>query len=99
VDVLGKGKAQMIHCKPISRIYYNAGNGYTVAYYATTDELPPQVERQNKGIRGSFTVVGIEIPMGEGLELEIDGEWKNNKKFGLQYEVSYYQWSIWGLWV
>ncbi len=27
----GKGKAQMIHCKPISRIYYNAGNGYTVA--------------------------------------------------------------------
>ncbi len=37
--------------------------------------------------------------MGEGLELEIDGEWKNNKKFGLQYEVSYYQWSIWGLWV
>lgn len=80
----------MIHCKPISRIYYNAGNGYTVASYMTDDELPCQVVRQNQGILGSFIAVGIELPVNEGLELEIDGDWKNNKKYGLQYEVSYY---------
>ena len=79
----------MIQCKPIRRVFYNPGNGYTVASYLTADELPPQVVRQNKDIPGSFVANGIELPVSEDLELELEGEWKNTN-YGLQYEVSYY---------
>lgn len=33
----------MIHAKSIERIFYNAGNGYTVATYQTEEELPKKL--------------------------------------------------------
>ena len=77
----------MIHCTPMNSIYYNSGNGYTVATYETEEELPEQVIKRNKGIRGQFTAVGIELPTGMGLELDLEGKWKENS-YGLQFEVS-----------
>lgn len=85
----------MIHCRPVSRIYYNASNGYTVASFVTEEELPQQVLRQDKtDIWGYFTAVGIELPISEGLDLDLEGEWKKSKNYGLQYEVSFYQVNI-----
>lgn len=77
----------MIHCTPIASIYYNSGNGYTVASYETEEELPAQVMDKKKGIAGQFTAVGIELPTGTGLELDLEGEWKSSS-YGFQYEVS-----------
>lgn len=78
-----------MHCKPMRQVYYNPGNGYTVASYKTEEELPQQVMLQNKGNYGIFQAVGVELPTSDGLELELEGEWKNGK-YGLQYEVSYF---------
>lgn len=78
-----------MHCKAMQQIYYNPGNGYTVASYMTEEELPQQVMLQNKGNYGIFQAVGEELPTKEGLELELTGEWKNGK-YGLQYEVSWF---------
>ena len=77
----------MIHCTPLSSIYYNPGNGYTVASYETEEELPAKVVEQNKGIRDQFTAVGLELPTGAGLELDLEGEWKKNT-YGFQFQVS-----------
>lgn len=89
MDFLGKGEAQMIHCKPVRRVFYDSSNGYTIASYITKEELPQQVVRQNKDTEGSFTAVGIELPVSKKLELELDGDWiiTNN---GLRFEVSCY---------
>ncbi len=78
-----------MHCKPVRQIYYNPGNGYTVASYITEEELPQQVVLQNKNSYGCFQAVGVELPTSDGLEVELEGEWKNGK-YGLQYEVSYF---------
>lgn len=82
----------MIHCrtKTKSHIYYNEGNGYTVASYATDEELPQEVVASQKGKTGTFTACGYELPVDPGLELDIDGEWKDGK-YGYQYVVSHYQ--------
>lgn len=76
-----------MQCKPVRKIYYNAGNGYTVASYITEEELPEKVVQQGKGNYGLFQAVGIELPTSDGLDLDLEGEWKNGK-YGMQYEVS-----------
>lgn len=78
-----------MHCKPVRQIYYNPGNGYTVAAFVTEEELPKEVTLQGNGCYGIFQAVGVELPTSEGLEIELEGEWKKGK-FGLQYEVSYF---------
>lgn len=78
-----------MHCRPVRQVYYNPGNGYTVASYITEEELPQQVMMQNKNSYGSFQAVGVELPTSEGLEVELEGEWKRGK-YGIQYEVSYF---------
>lgn len=79
-----------VHCKPVRQIYYNPGNGYTVASFMTEEELPKAVILQGNGSYGVFQAVGIELPTSEGLELELDGDWKNGK-FGLQFQVTHFQ--------
>ena len=70
-----KGESGML-CRPVQRIYYNSGNGYTVADYQTQEELPKQVVTKQKGYYGLFRAVGVELPNDEGLEVELTGEWK-----------------------
>lgn len=79
-----------MQCRPMRQIYYNPGNGYTVASYQTEEELPQQVILQNKGCYGIFQAVGMELPTSEGLEVELEGEWKKGK-YGFQFEVSCFQ--------
>lgn len=76
-----------MHCRPMRQIYYNPGNGYTVASYMTEEELPKKVVQKNKNSYGIFQAVGVELPTSDGLEVELDGEWVEGK-YGLQYEVS-----------
>lgn len=78
-----------MHCRPMRQVYYNPGNGYTVASYITEEELPQQVMLQNKNSYGIFQAVGVELPTSEGLEVELEGEWKRGK-YGIQYQVSYF---------
>lgn len=78
-----------MHCRPMRQIYYNPGNGYTVASYITEEELPQKVMRQNKNSYGIFQAVGVELPTSDGLEVELDGKWVEGK-YGLQYDVSYF---------
>ena len=78
-----------MHCRPMRQVYYNPGNGYTVASYITEEELPQQVVQQNKNSYGIFQAVGVELPTSEGLEVELEGEWKKGK-YGIQYQVSYF---------
>ncbi len=45
--------------------------------------------RQNPEAPGIFQAYGIELPTGENLEAELDGEWKKGK-YGFQLDVSYF---------
>ena len=54
-------------CKAVRCIYYNAGNGYTVASYVTEENLPKEVSSQKNGRYGMFVAVGNELPTEDGL--------------------------------
>mgnify|MGYP000302781288 CR=1 FL=1 len=41
-------------CKAVRCIYYNAGNGYTVASYVTEENLPKEVSSQKNGRYGMW---------------------------------------------
>ena len=77
-------------CKPVRCIYYNEGNGYTVASYVTEEILPAKVNDQKNSQYGMFVAVGNELPTEDGLEVELNGTWKDGK-FGMQYNVSSFQ--------
>ena len=77
-------------CKALRCIYYNEGNGYTVASYVPEEALPEKVSTQKNSQYGMFTAVGNELPTEEGLEVELNGTWKDGK-FGMQYKVSSFQ--------
>lgn len=49
----------MIHAKSIERIFYNAGNGYTVAAYQTEEELPKKIVRSHPGNTDIFRQLGL----------------------------------------
>ena len=72
-------------CKAVRCIYYNAGNGYTVASYVTEETLPKEVSSQKNGRYGMFMAIGNELPTEDGLEVELNGTWKDGK-FGMQYK-------------
>lgn len=71
-------------CKAVRCIYYNAGNGYTVASYVTEETLPKEVSSQKNGRYGMFMAIGNELPTEDGLEVELNGTWKDGK-FGILY--------------
>ena len=77
-------------CKALRCIYYNEGNGYTVASYVTEESLPEKISTQKNSQYGVFTAVGNELPTEDGLEVELNGTWKDGK-FGMQYKVSSFQ--------
>ena len=66
-------------CKAVRCIYYNAGNGYTVASYVTEETLPKEVSSQKNGRYGMFMAIGNELPTEDGLEVELNGTWKDGK--------------------
>ena len=78
----------MISCrpKPDGKIFYNPSNGYTIAVYETEEELPLEAAQQTQDGH-SFTAVGLELPLAEELMVDLEGEWKQNEKYGIQYQV------------
>lgn len=81
----------MITCRTRinGKIYYNPENGYTVASYETDETLPLDVAVQERN-DGCFTAVGMELPLAQGLTIELEGKWKQAEKYGMQYEVKSY---------
>ena len=78
-------------CKALRCIYYNEGNGYTVASYVTEEALPEKVSTQKNSQYGMFTAVGNELPTEEGLEVELNGTWKDGK-FGCSTKYRLFRW-------
>ena len=76
-------------CKALRCIYYNEGNGYTVASYVTEEALPEKVSTQKNSQYGMFTAVGNKLPTEDGLEVELNGTWKDGK-FGMYKDDSFH---------
>lgn len=75
-------------CRFVKTVFYNEQNGYTVAVYATKENLPLSVisKLQIPGYR-CFTAVGSYLPRNETVMVELRGEWKKGK-YGVQLSVS-----------
>ena len=76
----------MIGCRPLERIYYNPENGYTVAVYETDEEIPAEAAENHGNGANCFRAVGYELPLAQGLIVELDGEWRKSN-YGSQYSV------------
>lgn len=75
----------MIVCRALQRIYYNEGNGYTVALYQTDEALPKELALSAHP--GRFTAVGTQLPAAFGLTVELSGKWTQSN-YGMQFVVS-----------
>ncbi len=76
----------MIQCRPLERIYYNPENGYTVAVYETDEEIPEEAVASRGNGANCFRAVGNELPLAQGLMIQLEGEWKKSN-YGPQYAV------------
>lgn len=65
-----------------STIFYNEANKFSIIVVKTSDpRIPPQAcNGRYYGDRMlRFTAVGYELPRTKAVELELDGEWVENK--------------------
>ena len=83
----------MIACKYEDRLYYNPSNGYTVAVYSTEEAEKVQEEAVRSSFGGTvqFTVVGMELPCLEHVEIEMEGKWEKSQKFGYQMKADWFR--------
>ena len=47
--------------------------------YVTEETLPKEVSSQKNGRYGMFMAIGNELPTEDGLEVELNGTWKDGK--------------------
>lgn len=76
-----------------STIFYNEANKFSIIVVKTSDpRIPPQAcNGRYYGDRMlRFTAVGYELPRTKAVELELDGEWVENK-YGYQLQVEQWQ--------
>lgn len=78
----------MITCRFEKKVYENAYNGYTVAYYSAEEQADGAGNTIVKGERKrmQFTAVGTGIPCVSGVDILLEGVWKKGK-YGKQLEV------------
>ena len=72
------------------QLFYNPTNRYTILQMKTADIMVPQEAR--RPIRYSdhlirFTAVGFDLPRNDSVEVELEGTWAKDAKYGLQLEV------------
>ena len=76
-----------------STIFYNEANKFSIIVVKTSDpRIPPQAcNGRYYGDRMlRFKAVGYELPRTKAVELELDGEWVENK-YGYQLQVEQWQ--------
>lgn len=71
-----------MRCRFERTIFSSEENGYTVAVFSCGGVTLP--DGQNVSL---FTAVGYHLPDTAAVEFEFEGNWKNNAKFGYQFEV------------
>ena len=81
----------MILCRFESQIYQNAGNGYTIAVYSSSDfeMIPAKAVKQDYGCEVTFTAVGNNLLSIENVEIELEGKWEDAEKYGCQFKVNW----------
>lgn len=72
------------------QLFYNPTNRYTILQMKTADIMVPQEARRpykysDHLIR--FTAVGFDLPRNDSVEVELEGTWAKDSKYGLQLEV------------
>lgn len=65
-----------MRCVVQSVVYQNETNGFSILRIATDESI------------GVKTLVCTGIDFGKGTELECEGEWKNDPKYGLQFQAT-----------
>ena len=82
----------VITCKFDTGIYRNPSNGYTVAVYSSREagKVPKAAIRSEQGSKILFTAVGNGLPCYDGLECEMEGEWKDSERYGRQFSVHWF---------
>ena len=55
-------------CKALRCIYYNEGNGYTVASYVTEEALPEKVSTQKNSQYGMLQLLEMSFQQRRGLK-------------------------------
>lgn len=80
-----------LKCRFVKAVYTNAGNGYTVAVYATKGSIPISVtSRYSYPGHRCFTAVGNSLPCSDAVEVELEGKWQTGK-YGMQFFVESFQ--------
>ena len=71
-------------------LFYSEDTKYCAISVRTSDPNSPQQARSAYKHRDNlirFVAVGYELPRTDKVSMELDGEWKNNNKYGLQLQV------------
>ncbi len=71
-------------------LFYSEDTKYCAISVRTSDPNIPQQARSAYKHRDNlirFVAVGYELPRTDKVSMELDGEWKNNNKYGLQLQV------------
>jgi len=72
-------------------LFYSEDNGYSVVVYKTKDaDVPEDAKRNKDGGTARFTAVGHGLPTDNAIEVELEGVWESNSKFGTQMKVSHF---------
>ena len=73
-------------------LFFNDVNGYGAIIYKTEDTSVPNDARRGKGEKViRFTAVGYSLPADKSIEVELEGAWETNPKFGLQLKVEHFE--------
>lgn len=76
----------MMICTFEHQLYKNEGNGYTVARYKIKNTASGR-----SNMSSVFTAVGKELPCIAHAEIEMEGKWEENSKWGPQFRVSWFR--------
>ena len=75
------------------RIFYNEATHYAVLQLKTADIMVPQEARSPYKYRDHlirFVAVGYDLALDDTVKMELEGNWVNDSKHGLRFEVE--QW-------
>lgn len=80
-----------MHCRVERIFYWDQESGYCAVALSTEDPGVPKeaISPFSRGDRAQFSANGYQIPPKEKVEVEVDGHWETNKKYGLQMVVDY----------
>lgn len=81
-----------MRCRYYNKIFKNNSNGYCVFLYHTEDSSVPAEARDKKymGEGTVFPAFGLNLPDKEEIEVDLQGTWVKNARYGVQLSVETY---------